>query len=218
MPSENLQEVQINIVGLSGIQNELLAAFLEKETGYPCKTTSFEGLFDLIAGFPCRKRLVMVDCSGTENAKQWKSLFKKHIDPVAENLIVLFNVDPNSGIEKDAVVQGIRGIFYLNDQMSIFAKGVGDVVSGELWYSRRVMSDFLLKRGAFNSFSNASSNILTFREKEILIGIASGASNQDLSDSLGISLHTVKTHIYNIYKKINVPNRLQAALWAAQYL
>ena len=218
MSSENLQEVQINIVGPSGIQNELLASFLEKETGYPCKTAAFEGLSDLMTGTPCRKRLLMIDCSGMENAKQWKSLFKKHIDPVAENLIVLFNVDPKSGIEKDAVVQGIRGIFYLNDQMRIFAKGVMDVLAGELWYSRRIMSDFLLKRGAFNAFSRSSSSILTFREKEILIGIASGASNQELSDSLGISLHTVKTHIYNIYKKINVPNRLQAALWAAQYL
>lgn len=218
MSSENLQEVQINIVGPSGIQNELLASFLEKETGYPCKTAAFEGLSDLMTGSPCRKRLLMIDCSGMENAKQWKSLFKKQIDPVAENLIVLFNVDPKSGIEKDAVVQGIRGIFYLNDQMRIFAKGVMDVLAGELWYSRRIMSDFLLKRGAFNAFSRSSSSILTFREKEILIGIASGASNQELSDSLGISLHTVKTHIYNIYKKINVPNRLQAALWAAQYL
>ena len=218
MPSENLQEVQIYIVGPSGIQNELLASFLEKETGYPCSTSSLEGLLDRINSSPCRKRLLMFDCSGTENTKQWKSLFKKHIDQVAEDLIVLFNVDPNSGIEKDAVLQGIRGIFYLNDQMNIFAKGVTDVVAGELWYSRRVMSDFLLKRGAFNAFSKNSSNVLTFREKEILIGIASGASNQELSDSLGISLHTVKTHIYNIYKKINVPNRLQAALWASQYL
>ena len=46
-PAENNQEVQIFIVGPSGIQNELLASFLEKETGYPCKTTSFEGLENL---------------------------------------------------------------------------------------------------------------------------------------------------------------------------
>ncbi|MDX2479891.1 MAG: helix-turn-helix transcriptional regulator [Desulfuromusa sp.] len=33
-----------------------------------------------------------------------------------------------------------------------------------------------------------------------------------------ISMHTVKTHIYNIFRKIGVPSRTQAALWAAKNL
>ena len=59
---------------------------------------------------------------------------------------------------------------------------------------------------------------LTRREKEILDLIANGYSNQQIADELFISPHTVKTHLHNVFKKINVKRRLQAALWAAQNL
>jgi DNA-binding CsgD family transcriptional regulator len=48
--------------------------------------------------------------------------------------------------------------------------------------------------------------------------IAVGATNDEIADKLFISPHTVKTHLYRIFKKINVPNRVQAALWAAKNL
>jgi DNA-binding CsgD family transcriptional regulator len=59
---------------------------------------------------------------------------------------------------------------------------------------------------------------LTTRETEILQMVAAGYSNSKIADELSISPHTVKTHIYNAYKKIKAPGRLQAALWAIKNL
>ena len=53
---------------------------------------------------------------------------------------------------------------------------------------------------------------------EVLALVSSGARNDEIADRLFISPHTVKTHLYKIYKKIGVPNRLQAALWASKNL
>lgn len=53
---------------------------------------------------------------------------------------------------------------------------------------------------------------LTRREHEILALIQSGASNQDIAHELTIELGTVKNHVHNILKKLNVSRRDQAAL------
>lgn len=66
--------------------------------------------------------------------------------------------------------------------------------------------------------TGADASGLTRREREILDLISSGFSNQQIADELFISPHTVKTHLHNIFKKINVKRRLQAALWAAENL
>lgn len=55
---------------------------------------------------------------------------------------------------------------------------------------------------------------LTNREKEILLLIAEGKSNQEIADILFITLKTVKTHVSNILSKLEVEDRTQATIYA----
>ena len=55
---------------------------------------------------------------------------------------------------------------------------------------------------------------LTEREREVLIEIAHGLSNQEIADKLFISLPTVKTHVAHILAKINARDRVQAVVFA----
>ncbi|MDD3149544.1 MAG: response regulator transcription factor [Candidatus Gastranaerophilales bacterium] len=61
---------------------------------------------------------------------------------------------------------------------------------------------------------NKENNILTTREKEILLLIAQGKSNKMVAENLFLSELTVKTHLKNIFKKLAVSNRTQAILYA----
>ena len=57
-------------------------------------------------------------------------------------------------------------------------------------------------------------NELTKREIEVLKMIAGGALNKEIAATLNISERTVKNHVSNIFKKINVSDRTQAAVFA----
>ncbi|BDT21332.1 transcriptional regulator CsgD [Citrobacter freundii] len=60
--------------------------------------------------------------------------------------------------------------------------------------------------------------LLTEREYEVLNELSKGASNMEIARAFFISENTVRTHIYNIFKKISVSNRTQAACWANAHL
>jgi DNA-binding NarL/FixJ family response regulator len=57
---------------------------------------------------------------------------------------------------------------------------------------------------------------LTEREVEVLALMAEGYSNTELARLLWVTPQTVKFHLSNIYRKLNVSNRTQASLWAQQ--
>lgn len=57
---------------------------------------------------------------------------------------------------------------------------------------------------------------LTSREREVLIEIAHGLSNQEIADKLFISIPTVKTHVAHILTKIHARDRVQAVVFAYQ--
>lgn len=64
------------------------------------------------------------------------------------------------------------------------------------------------------TYTDPELELLTDREREVLVEIAHGLSNQEIADKLFISLPTVKTHVAHILAKINARDRVQAVVFA----
>ena len=62
--------------------------------------------------------------------------------------------------------------------------------------------------------NSSSGNPLTNRETQVLRHVSMGLSNREVGKSLGISVETVKEHVQNILRKLDVNDRTQAAVWA----
>jgi len=56
--------------------------------------------------------------------------------------------------------------------------------------------------------------LLTPREREVLVQLTRGISTADIGEVMGISRHTVSDHIKNIYRKLNISSRAEAAMQA----
>lgn len=54
---------------------------------------------------------------------------------------------------------------------------------------------------------------LTPRENEVLAQVAGGAGNREIAKNIGISEHTVKLHLHNVFSKLGVSNRAGAVAW-----
>lgn len=57
---------------------------------------------------------------------------------------------------------------------------------------------------------------LTSREIEVLRLVALGYNNNEVARTMNFSIHTVKSHLENIYKKFGVHNKIQALIKAIQ--
>lgn len=58
---------------------------------------------------------------------------------------------------------------------------------------------------------------LTRREIEVIKLLTTGSTNTGIAEALGISPHTVKSHVVHIFNKLGVNDRTQAAVWATRY-
>ena len=64
----------------------------------------------------------------------------------------------------------------------------------------------------------AETDTLTDREREVLLLVRGGLANKQIARKLGISERTVKAHLTNVFQRLGVTDRTQAALWASEHL
>ena len=212
------QPTCIYLLAEETLQTDLLCFALKKEIGASCQR--FDSMENLPVGQngSSAKTLVLVDVLRQDMGDFLMTLRAKKGAYTAMYLTAIYNADADTGVEQRALQQGIRGFFYINSSFDLLLKGIKAMMNGEIWISREVLVQCVLN--VDNQVENASNNggDLTSRQTEILLLVCLGKRNDEIADKLFISKHTVKTHLYNIFKKLHVPNRLQAALWASHHL
>jgi two-component system, NarL family, nitrate/nitrite response regulator NarL len=160
--------------------------------------------------------VVLVDASLGDHDSH--GLVRNIVKARAESRVVVMDVvsDPEDVIR--FVRRGASGFVLKNADIETFVATIRSVAGGA-----RVLPDALTGTIFSHIASEATTRArqapagaepMTPREREIIDLIAEGASNKRISRELGISVHTVKSHMRNILEKLSLQSRLEVAAYA----
>lgn len=107
---------------------------------------------------------------------------------------------------------GANGYVLKDSESAVLKEAIYAVNNGKEYIQKELIP--LLKHKEGTSAEAINNNLLTKREIEVLKFLTKGLCNKEIGYQLTISEKTVKNHISNIFKKINVSDRTQAAVYA----
>jgi two-component system, NarL family, nitrate/nitrite response regulator NarL len=127
------------------------------------------------------------------------------------NLSIVILLD---SLERESVIaafrSGAKGVFCRAEPLSEFRNCIERVSQGRIW-AGRTETEYLLEaiESAPSCDGLGELSRLTRREAEVAELAVQGLSNRQIAHELGLSEHTVKNHLFRIFEKLNVANRIE---------
>jgi DNA-binding NarL/FixJ family response regulator len=144
----------------------------------------------------------------------------RHITAVAPlTRVLVLTISDQDGDVMDAILAGACGYLLKDASIQELMRGIQSAALGESLISPHIASKVLQRVRASTTSPTIAETIrseLSDREIEVLKLIANGKDNAQIAAELHISPKTVKNHISNILMKLQIENRIQAAVYAVR--
>ncbi len=125
--------------------------------------------------------------------------------------ILILSASKNRKQVLDLLTAGIRGYVLKEDNPEELIEAIRAVAAGDEWFSpsiTTILVDSLRHKEKIVHIN------LTSREQEVLRLMVTGVGNEDIANRLYIATNTVKNHVRNIFRKLEVNTRVEAVVYA----
>jgi two-component system, NarL family, response regulator DegU len=159
--------------------------------------------------------LMDINMPGTNGLQAIKELqFEKN----SSKIIVLTIHEDREYLFK-TIQMGAEGYVLKDAEPAVLIEAIRKVYSGQSYIQSNMTKELVkeFNRVTLHEKDKNELNNLTAREIEVLELIAEGMINKEIAKQLYISEKTVKNHVSNIFKKLNVSDRTQAAIYAFKH-
>jgi len=133
--------------------------------------------------------------------------------------VVVLTISDDDADVMDAIIAGACGYLLKDSSVPDLLRGIAAASVGESLISPTIAAKMLQGIRAAGAVSGAAETVrteLSDREIEVLKLIAGGKNNAEIASDLFVSSKTVKNHISNILTKLQISNRIQAAVYAVK--
>lgn len=162
--------------------------------------------------------VILLGSSRVENICSAVAILEVLPDRYKDAKVIVVTQTPGYGEVISLFRAGVKGILCSSKlHFEMLCKSIRCVHQGQIWASNEQLAYLVSSVSRPKSTDVTDSHgrpLLTAREQQVLHLLADGLSNYELATVLRLSEHTVKNHLFRIYDKLGVSNRMEAVLYA----
>ena len=217
MIATSLQTLSIMLVDDSELVRRGIKAVLSSETNPPMNIVAEAGTVSdaVLECLRTRPDVVLLDIrlpdgTGFDACRQI-------LDRLPDTRVVMLTSYSNDNFVYEAVTAGAHGYLMKEINPQGLVKAIHDVAAGRSILDSEATGRVLrmLRGGPAESASDIS--ILSHQERRVLALVAEGLTNKEVGDRLELAENTVKNYLVNVFEKLKVKRRAQAAaMWVQQ--
>jgi len=193
-----------------------LARLLDAQPDFQVVGEASDGAEGVEKARSLRPDVVLMDlrmpvCDGLEATRQ----IKQEVPGVR---VVVLTVSEDDQDFLAAIRCGADGYLVKSMRPEVLFQELRGLARGEAPLSREMTGKLLrqIARVAPAPLPTAQPDSLSERERQVLVLLAEGLSNEEIAAELGIAENTVRNHVRNILEKLGLKNRVQAAVYAVR--
>lgn len=217
MTATSIQTLSIMLVDDSELVRRGIKAVLSSETNPPMNIVAEAGTVSdaVLECLRTRPDVVLLDIrlpdgTGFDACRQI-------LDRLPDTRVVMLTSYSNDNFVYEAVTAGAHGYLMKEINPQGLVKAIHDVAAGRSILDSEATGRVLrmLRGGPAESASDIS--ILSHQERRVLALVAEGLTNKEVGDRLELAENTVKNYLVNVFEKLKVKRRAQAAaMWVQQ--
>ena len=137
-------------------------------------------------------------------------------EEIPQTRVLMLTVSEDADDLLETLRAGAAGYLLKNIDTEYFVEAIRRAADGESVVSPEMTGKLVAGLKRQTSTVSPEKDVLTAREREILAVLARGASNKEIAREFELAESTVKIHVQNILRKLNLTSRVQAAVYAIE--
>lgn len=194
-------------------------ALLARQPDFEVVGEAADGLEGLKRAKQLKPDVVLLDLNmpGISGREAVKML----VEELPQTQVLMLTVSEDAEDLMDTLKSGARGYLLKNIDADYLVESIRRAARGEAVMSPQMTSKLVrgLQAGGAEVVlpQAAEKDRVSPREREVLALLARGASNKEMARELQLAESTIKIHVQNILRKLNLSSRVQAAVYAVEH-